>query len=38
MIHEAATWSDHHKKWFFLPRRASKLKYNDVEDERHGKF
>jgi soluble calcium-activated nucleotidase 1 len=36
MVHEAATWSDHHKEWTFLPRRASKLKYNDVEDERHG--
>ncbi|TRY69025.1 hypothetical protein TCAL_03817 [Tigriopus californicus] len=36
MIHEAAAWSSFHKKWFFLPRRASKNKYNDVEDERHG--
>ena len=36
MIHEAVTWSTYHKKWFFLPRRASKRKYNDVEDERHG--
>ncbi len=36
MIHEAASWSDRHKSWFFLPRRASSLKYNDVEDERHG--
>lgn len=33
---QAAAWSDVHKKWFFLPRRASKFKYNDVEDERHG--
>lgn len=36
MIHEAAAWSDVHSKWFFLPRRASKFKYNDVEDEKHG--
>lgn len=21
LIHEAAAWSEHHKKWFFLPRR-----------------
>ena len=24
------------KKWYFLPRRASKFKYDDVADERHG--
>lgn len=36
MIHEAVVWSSIHKKWFILPRRASKSKYNDVEDERHG--
>ena len=36
MIHESAAWSEIHKKWYFLPRRASKNKYNDVEDERHG--
>ena len=36
MIHEAAAWSNVHNRWFFLPRRASKSKYNDVEDERHG--
>jgi hypothetical protein len=36
MIHEAVVWSDIHKKWFFLPRKASKSKYNDVDDERHG--
>ena len=36
MIHEAITWSDIHKQWFALPRRASINKYNDVDDERHG--
>ena len=29
-------FSQVHQQWFFLPRRASKSKYNDVEDERHG--
>ncbi len=36
MIHEAAMWSKIHNQWTFLPRRAHKLKYNDVEDELHG--
>ncbi len=36
MIHEAGAWSNVHKRWFFLPRRASKNKYNDVDDERMG--
>ena len=27
-------WSDIHKEWFFLPRRASREKYDDVSDER----
>ena len=36
MIHEAAMWSPHYHKWTFLPRRASKKQYNDVEDELHG--
>lgn len=36
MIHEAVSWSEHRKKWYFLPRRASKFKYDDVADERHG--
>ncbi len=34
LIHESAVWSDVNKKWFFLPRRASKLQYDDKEDER----
>ena len=36
LIHESAMWSRVNKKWFFLPRRASKLKYDDKEDERRG--
>ena len=36
MIHEAVVWSDVHSEWFVLPRRASKYKYNEVDDERHG--
>ncbi len=33
MIHESGLWSELHKKWFFLPRRASKETYNEVDDE-----
>lgn len=33
VIHEAANWSDKHKKWFFLPRRASYESYNEKDDE-----
>ncbi|CAD5219041.1 unnamed protein product [Bursaphelenchus xylophilus] len=29
MIHEAVQWSDIHRKWFFLPRRASFEPYTD---------
>lgn len=36
MIHESAAWSDIHRKWFFLPRRASDSPYNELEDERKG--
>ena len=36
MIHEAVMWSSVKRRWYFLPRRMSTLKYNDVEDERHG--
>ena len=36
MIHESAVWSVHHQKWFFLPRRASRSAYNEIEDERKG--
>jgi soluble calcium-activated nucleotidase 1 len=33
LLHESANWSSHHKKWFFLPRRASKEAYDEVLDE-----
>eukprot|EP00731_Ephydatia_muelleri_P029562 Em0021g85a len=33
IIHESSCWSNVHKRWFFLPRRASQESYNDVEDE-----
>jgi len=33
VIHESCNWSPYHDKWFFLPRRASKEKYDDQEDE-----
>ncbi|XP_031573577.1 soluble calcium-activated nucleotidase 1-like [Actinia tenebrosa] len=33
IIHESANWSDKHKKWFFLPRRASHESYNEKDDE-----
>ncbi|XP_064478970.1 soluble calcium-activated nucleotidase 1-like isoform X2 [Ornithodoros turicata] len=36
MIHEAVAWSHRFKQWFFLPRRASKQPYNDVDDEERG--
>ncbi|KAH9490038.1 Soluble calcium-activated nucleotidase 1 [Bulinus truncatus] len=34
IIHESGVWSDIHKKWFFLPRRASTETYDEVKDER----
>lgn len=33
IIHESAVWSAVHEKWFFLPRRASNHRYNDIDDE-----
>lgn len=36
MIHESGVWSDTHQKWFFLPRRCSKSKYNESQDEHMG--
>eukprot|EP00118_Oscarella_pearsei_P008893 m.48006 g.48006 ORF g.48006 m.48006 type:complete len:403 (+) comp33851_c0_seq2:45-1253(+) len=33
VIHEAVCWSDVHRRWFFLPRRASHESYNDQDDE-----
>eukprot|EP00301_Raphidiophrys_heterophryoidea_P023363 c7276_g1_i2.p1 GENE.c7276_g1_i2~~c7276_g1_i2.p1 ORF type:complete len:419 (-),score=114.48 c7276_g1_i2:109-1251(-) len=34
MVHESANWHPQLSKWVFLPRRMSKLPYNEVEDER----
>jgi len=36
VMHEAVIWSEHLKKWFFLPRRISSKMYNEFEDERMG--
>lgn len=36
LIHESAAWSSEHRKWFFLPRKASSKAYNEVEDEKKG--
>ena len=34
IIHESGVWSEIHQRWFFLPRRASKLKYEEKPDEK----
>lgn len=34
MIHESGIWSNYHKKWYFLPRRASTETYDEEADER----
>ncbi|KAI5712783.1 hypothetical protein M8J76_005930 [Diaphorina citri] len=34
MIHESGVWSEYHQRWFFLPRRSSHFKYDEVTDER----
>ncbi|XP_070580085.1 soluble calcium-activated nucleotidase 1-like [Ptychodera flava] len=34
MIHEAGVWSNFHQKWFFLPRRASTERYEELADEK----
>uniref|UniRef100_A0A0N5AKV6 Soluble calcium-activated nucleotidase 1 n=1 Tax=Syphacia muris TaxID=451379 RepID=A0A0N5AKV6_9BILA len=36
MIHESAQWSAIHRKWFFMPRRASKEMYTEADDEHRG--
>uniref|UniRef100_A0AC35UA18 Apyrase n=1 Tax=Rhabditophanes sp. KR3021 TaxID=114890 RepID=A0AC35UA18_9BILA len=36
MIHESGQWSDTHKKFFFMPRRASKDTYSEATDEFKG--
>lgn len=35
-MHESGVWSEVHKKWFFLPRKASKEKYESEHDEHSG--
>lgn len=36
IIMEAILWSEHMKKWVFLPRRISSTAYDEVEDEKMG--
>lgn len=36
LIHESAAWSDTLQRWVFLPRRASKERYEETADERRG--
>lgn len=36
MIHESGVWSAIHRKWYFLPRRCSKERYNETIDELKG--
>lgn len=36
MIHESGVWSSEAKKWYFLPRRCSKDRYNETRDEHMG--
>lgn len=36
MIHESGVWSSLTKKWYFLPRRCSKERYNETRDEHMG--
>lgn len=36
LIHESGAWSENNKKWFFLPRRCSKDRYNETLDESRG--
>jgi len=36
VIHEAVNWSEHMKKWFFIPRRVSSEMYDEYKDEKMG--
>ncbi|KAM9596887.1 soluble calcium-activated nucleotidase 1 isoform 1-T1 [Trichechus inunguis] len=36
LIHESACWSDVLQRWFFLPRRASRQRYSEKDDEHRG--
>ena len=36
VMHEAVLWSEHMKRWVFIPRRVSHTEYDENEDERRG--
>eukprot|EP00002_Diphylleia_rotans_P040221 TRINITY_DN9489_c0_g1_i1.p1 TRINITY_DN9489_c0_g1~~TRINITY_DN9489_c0_g1_i1.p1 ORF type:complete len:358 (+),score=57.85 TRINITY_DN9489_c0_g1_i1:157-1230(+) len=36
LVHESAVWHEKQKKWYFLPRRVSKERYDEKEDENRG--
>ncbi|GMH83505.1 hypothetical protein TrVE_jg5559 [Triparma verrucosa] len=36
LVHEAVLWSESQRRWMFLPRRVSKVAYDDVLDEKKG--
>lgn len=36
MIHESGVWSSEAKRWYFLPRRCSRDRYNETRDEHMG--
>ena len=36
VIHESCSWSSVHKRWFFLPRRESRDRYDEKLDESRG--
>ncbi|CAD6996289.1 apyrase [Ceratitis capitata] len=36
MIHETGVWSSSQNRWYFLPRRCSREKYNETRDEHMG--
>eukprot|EP00002_Diphylleia_rotans_P001395 TRINITY_DN1078_c0_g1_i1.p1 TRINITY_DN1078_c0_g1~~TRINITY_DN1078_c0_g1_i1.p1 ORF type:complete len:359 (+),score=86.77 TRINITY_DN1078_c0_g1_i1:53-1129(+) len=36
LVHESGYWHEQHKKWYFLPRRVSKERYDEVADENRG--
>lgn len=36
LLHETGIWNPYSRKWIFLPRRASKLEYDDTKDESRG--
>ncbi|XP_053696529.1 apyrase [Sabethes cyaneus] len=36
MIHESGVWSSECRRWYFLPRRCSRERYNETRDEHMG--